>query len=149
MDTNIIHRQTDFNLLSGQTIKSIDGLKRGSEEVIFTTDKGKYKMYHEQDCCESVYVEDICGDIEDIIGLPIVEADEVVYVNINPYDYDIKEQDPYGSFTWTFYKLSTIKGSITLRWYGESNGYYSEKVSFEKIKESGDDSDNGGHDIEL
>ena len=48
------------------------------DEVYFTCDDGtKYKMYHMQDCCESVYLEDVIGDVDDLLGHPLLEAEEV------------------------------------------------------------------------
>lgn len=76
---------------------------------------------------------DIAGDFQDLLGSPVLLAEEVISDNETPEG--VKPQDQADdSFTWTFYKLSTIKGSVTIRWYGESNGYYSESVDFEKIK---------------
>lgn len=113
-----------FENLKGEKLLAIYRLEKGSDEALFVTESGKrYRMYHDQDCCENVEIEDVCGDIKDLIGSEILLAEEVTS-NDNPKD---KNDD---SFTWTFYKLSTIKGSLTIRWYGVSNGYYSETVSF-------------------
>lgn len=113
--------------LKGKTISKITG-GIGDEEIIFTISNDEaYKLFHNQDCCESVSVEDIAGDLNDIIGTPILEAEEVTS-NENPEGW--KSEWGQDSFTWTFYKISTIKGSVTIRWYGASNGYYSETVEF-------------------
>lgn len=119
----------DFGSLVGKTLTSIDNLK--DEELVFTTDSGEvYKLYHTQDCCESVIIEDICGDISDLIGSPILEAEEVVSEQ-NSVPHGWQGSGLYDdSFTWTFYKLGTRNGSVTIRWLGQSNGYYSESVDF-------------------
>lgn len=121
------YKDADFSDLKGKTVLDID---KSSDEITFVTDSGKYKMYHSQDCCESVSIDEIHGDLDDLIGSPILLAEEVTSGE-NPPGVTKDYQD---SFTWTFYKLSTINGSVTIRWYGESNGYYSESVSFIKVK---------------
>lgn len=94
--------------------------------IHFNTIDGRvFKMYHEQDCCESVEIDDIDGDLNDLVGAPIITAEEICSEG-NEYSDD--------SYTWTFYKLSTIKGYVTIKWYGTSNGYYSESVTFEEQK---------------
>jgi hypothetical protein len=117
------------NELLGKTLVNIEG-SVGDEEIIFTTLEGKhYRLFHKQYCCESVQVEDICGDMSDLIGERLLIAEEITS-DENPPGVTPKGQN---SFTWTFYKLATIKGSVTIRWYGESNGHYSERVDFEEF----------------
>lgn len=119
-----------FSELKGKTISSVHGFCAGSGEITFkTTDGDEYNMWHSQDCCEQVTVDDICGDAQDILDSEILLAEESTS-DVNPEGVHPDFQE---SFTWTFYKLSTIKGSVTIRWYGESNGYYSESVDFEKV----------------
>ena len=119
-----------FSDLLGKTLVNIANIE--NETLIFTVaDGGAYKLFHEQDCCENVTIDDICGDLAHLIGMPILIAEEVTS-DTNPADakIDTKWQE---SFTWTFYKLATNRGAVTIRWYGESNGYYSESVDFERI----------------
>lgn len=90
------------------------------------SDGSAYLMYHEQDCCESVEIEDVVGDFDILIGKPLTVADVTT---------EDGEKDEWGdTSTWTFYHFATIKGYVDIRWYGESNGYYSEEVDFVKLK---------------
>lgn len=119
-------KDRNFDILKDRIIKQI---VRNDEEgtLRFILAEGTvYKMFHDQDCCEAVYIEDICGDLEDLLDSPILQAEEVS----NSEDPPPESEYSPDSYTWTFYKLATNKGSVTIRWYGESNGYYSESVSF-------------------
>lgn len=114
--------------LIGKTIKKI-GVSKGNEHMFFIMDNGdEYMMYHPHDCCEDVYLDDVVGNIQNLIGVPIVAAEEVTN-NDNP------KPDADNSFTWTFYKFVTRKGFVTLKWYGTSSGYYSEDVEIRKLSE--------------
>lgn len=124
--------------LVGKTLISIE---KKEDELIFICDNcEKYKMYHSQDCCEHVSIEDICGDLDDLINSPILKAEEVSnYEPISEEDIKrTKEANDWGSCTWTFYKFATMKGYVDIRWYGESNGYYSESVNFQKADSKGE-----------
>ena len=116
----------DINTLVGQEIVKIEVLNH-TELIIHTTDD-VYKMHHEQDCCEKVYLEDICGDLDDMLGVVVNAYSSSNLVKDQTQSCDKEQQQ------WTFYHISTIKGTVTLRWYGASNGYYATEVSFEKVE---------------
>lgn len=123
-------RFTKFEELKGKILKEIIIKKRNedeeNEEIKFiTNDNEEYILFHDQSCCEDVYIEDICGDINDLIGEPIFLAEQSTNKD-NPKSVE----DEY--FTWTFYRIATSKGHVDIRWYGRSNGYYSEEVDFIK-----------------
>jgi hypothetical protein len=107
----------------GKTMVSVSSSTYADEMVFTATDGKQFKFYHSQDCCESVGVEEIIGDLQDLIGSPILEAEEVSSDGTNPTCGS-------ESYTWTFYRYVTAKGTVTVRWLGTSNGYYSEGVSF-------------------
>lgn len=140
-----------FNALVGVTIIDVRGLHDGSEEVEFECSDGQtFKMYHVEDCCEDVCLAEIVGDVDDIIGVPVLRAEEAtsegkiendLYHANDSYEkaqavrrklsgQDNPERYADSSQTWTFYKIDTAKGDLVLRWFGTSNGYYSESVDF-------------------
>jgi hypothetical protein len=110
--------------LVGETIATVTGGETGSDEMVVTTTSGKaIKVYHQQSCCESVSIED--ADLDDVVGGVVLFAGFVEGV-APTVDDEYAE-----SYTWSFLKIDTSKGSIWQRWYGSSNGYYSESVDVE------------------
>jgi hypothetical protein len=112
-----------FEDLWGVVLSNVErrGNGDGHDELIFTLENGdEYKLYHDQDCCEHVYIEDINGSLSDLVGDPILLAEE--------------SSNSVIGMTWTFYRLATVRGFVVIRWLGESNGYYSESVDWEKVE---------------
>ena len=94
----------------------------GDDSIDIKFEDGSYiSMFHEQECCEAVWIEDIESnkDISDYKNAVVIDMYVTTRVNLNTEE----------SATFTFYNLNTSKGSINIRWNGESNGYYSEEVS--------------------
>lgn len=124
---NWMSDENKFSNLIGKILTEVI-ISEEKDGIVFVTDNNeKYFMYHEQDCCETVLIEDLNGDIKDILNTPILEA----HVESNS-GKKVDEWDD--SYTWTFYRIATVKGYLNIRWYGTSNGYYSEEVNF--IKET-------------
>ena len=94
--------------------------------MVFANETEIFRFLHWQDCCESVYIESIVGELSDLVDEPLLIAEEVSGEIPEP-----KEGEYIDSGTWTFYKFATRKGYVDVRWLGESNGYYSESVNLE------------------
>ncbi len=104
--------------------KTFSRVVADEDTVTFQNDEVRYVLYHSTDCCESVCVEEIIADIEDLVGWPLIIARE---------DHDAEgEELNEESYTWTFYNFATFKGYVTIRFLGTSNGYYSEDVDCRK-----------------
>ena len=110
-------------IFAGKIITNISGLKLESDGVTFHFEEEEFYMSHEQDCCESVYVEDINGDTN-LAGATFYEI-----IDAKRCDREALTENEE-SHIWTFYTIKTSKGYLDIRWYGASNGYYSEQVDF-------------------
>lgn len=140
---------TDFAELIGQTFTAVERQRSAdvrfvsdeswchyersfdsTDTIVFTRADGvRYVMGYEQDCCASCEIADMNGDLADLAGVPITLAEES---SSTPDGWTPDESDD--SYTWTFYRLATCKGHVDIRWFGSSNGYYSESVSFYRCK---------------
>ena len=112
----------NINDMVGKVFTSVT---QDGSEMVFKNDTETFKFFHYQDCCETVSIDDIVGDLSDLEGEPLLIAEEV------SGEAPVLDDEYHECVEWTFYKFATRKGYVDVRWFGESNGYYSTSVSLE------------------
>jgi hypothetical protein len=123
-----------FDQLIGLTLSEVLQAEKGSSMIMLISACGRaFRMYHYDLCSEEVSLDDVDGDISDIVGSPITLAEKTISPDTPD---DAQDRLTQLSQTWTFYRIGTVKGMVVLRWFGESNGYYSEEVDFVELTEA-------------
>ena len=85
-----------------------------------------------------IWLGDICGDFEDILNSPILKFEKRSNFTSPPLlDGKYCDDDDEYVQLWTFYEIATIKGSVTLRFIGQDEGYYSKMIDIDLIKKDG------------
>jgi hypothetical protein len=118
-----------ISLLIGKTIASITQEK---DRILFVcTDGDSFEAYHMQDCCESVDIHDVKGNLQSLVGKTIKDVNENIS---SDWPSDVENTcSKWDSFTWTKHTFLTDTDIVTVRWLGISNGYYSESVHFTRV----------------
>ena len=110
---NIVDTQRGMAQMLGKTFVQVTG-SVDSDGMMFETATGERFLFaHQQDCCETVRINDIVGDLADLVGEPLLMAEEV-----SGEIPEAKEDEYIDSRTWTFYKFATRKGYVDVRWMG-------------------------------
>ncbi|GEP95554.1 DUF7448 domain-containing protein [Chitinophaga cymbidii] len=119
-----------INELIGKTPLQIDVRE---DSIVFHFEDSKYGFFPDECYLNdaSIFVEDINGDVLDLIGHPILKAEST---SSTERPKGSMPHDSYSHQEWTFYHIASIKGNVTIRWYGGSDEY-STSVSFIKIKD--------------
>ena len=136
-----MHKLYNESSLNDLIDVTMDDVRRennnGEDQLIFIANDGRqWMMCHMQDCCEHVVIEDIVGELCELVGKPIVKATS--FSNEDEGFVD-SENDNYVSATWTYYEFATVKGNVSIRWHGSSNGCYAETAKLYKLVGETDD----------
>ena len=116
-----MQNKRSISALIGERTKRVK--QSGNEFILFELESGLFGLlYHEQNCCEDVYIADVVGELGDLENTILWDA---------RFDQgETGSESDYESFTWTFVNLQSDKGHVQIRFYGVSNGYYSEEPDF-------------------
>lgn len=110
----------DITYLVGKVIDDIQINNEETEVAFFLSNGELMVLHHEQDCCEQFWLEDFDGEPYEICNCKIMSAEERI-----SHEEEVRQVDD--SATWTFYVIRSLRGTVTLRFCGTSNGYYSER----------------------
>ena len=95
---------TDISHIIGETLYDIR-ISKDNTEIAFYGESGQnFGMYHSQDCCEYVYIEDITGELSDLENTPILLAQETSNTN-NPKT----DEDEYTDESWTWISPACLR----------------------------------------
>lgn len=115
----------DIKELCGEILTNID---IDDDYILLTTVSGrKIQIFHYQDCCESVSIESVEGNIVNLTGKVLIDVSERIDDSDNP------PKDCDESWTRTIHTFKTNDETVIVKWIGISNGYYSENVTIEEI----------------
>jgi len=107
-------QKVPLNCLLGKTLARV---LVGPQTVHFQTVCGStFTLGHEQQCCETVYVELSEGDQETLLGEVTV--------------FELVKEKTKGTMVWAFYKLTTKNGYNTFRFTKDLETFYSVDVDF-------------------
>lgn len=121
---NQVMQMTELSDLIGNVFDTVT-LNGGAVEF-YNNNKLMFCLHHEQSCCEIVELIDGFDELHLLQNGPIMQS-YATYSHDGELKYT-ENGNSYDNLTWSFYTFSTFYHSVTLRFYGQSNGCYSETV---------------------
>jgi hypothetical protein len=117
--------------LVGEIVTHVD-VDRQENQILLTMQSGKrYKIYHDQDCCEDVKIDETQEGDGDLVTLVGNRIDEVKLEEES--DQEPRPSEYADSWTRTKITFRINSETVVSRWIGESNGYYSESVDIKRL----------------
>lgn len=114
--------------LKGQLITRVVASVTDDEVTVYTTTIN-LRAYHESECRESMRLIRTEGNLDDLVGATIRNAED----DSGAQDPEWYKETYDDSHTWTKLTLNTTKGDVHFWFLGESNGYYGETLDFQRL----------------
>ena len=109
--------QKSFEDMLGKTMKLVVVDEDEETVVLMAVDGEKYRFF--EDIHSGVRMDGVSGDLSNLVGSPLLVADE----RVESSSVRIQGLHEEWEFrTWTFHEFATAKGSVTVRWSSHTDG---------------------------